>query len=100
MFTTILQDSYCVADSCVWLYKLISLSSVLWSIFYPVHVCAAGLCVYVCLPVYVYNYVAKNRLFGVLPLEKSTALSLSITAKKGLTMLGDLFKERNLEAFY
>ena len=47
---------------------------------YPVHVCAAGLCVsklvtsvcvcmYVCM--YVCGYVDKNRLFRVLPLKKS-----------------------------
>ena len=62
-----------------------------------------GLCMYV----YIYIYIngQKNWLFGVLPLENlplvlSTAPSLSLMAKKGLTTPGNLFWERKLELFY
>ena len=55
---------------------------------YPVHVCAAGLCIWSRWFVYMCMCGKKNWLFEVLPLGKlplvqSTACSSSFTAKKG-----------------
>ena len=77
------------AGLCIWLCR-----------FVYVNVCK---CMYACVCVFVCGQ--KNCLFEVLPLEnlplvKHAAHSSSLTTKKVLTMLGDLFCERNTKSFY
>ena len=67
----------CICMWCIWIHIIL--------LFYPVCICAAGLCIrwhrFVCTGVYlyIYNYVCqqKNRLFITLPLKN---LQLSVSA--------------------